>query len=480
MNNRTPFILLIACLIYLPLLAQADRSQIPASGEIQPLIVPKIQSFTASNGLPVFLIQRENLPIVQFSWIFYGGAVADPDDKSGLARLTADMLDEGAGGKSALALADEIAFLGISLQTSAGLELNRVNLFTSTRHLEKAMTLASNIITRPDFPQKELERLRKQYVAALLQRHDRGGDIARIALRQEVFGKGHPYGRGTGGNESSLKSISRNDLLQYHERFYRPENAFLAVAGDISVAQLQRLLADHFGDWQGGKRYSPDIRPPEQVPTNKLIVVHKPGAVQSNIEIGRLGTRRNDGDYYKLQVMNTILGGSFTSRLNQNIREEHGYSYGARSRFQLPQSDGLFYAYSAVETGVTAAALNEFFNEFAAIRDPVPEPELVRAKNYLALGYPASFAAVQQLVGKMVGQVFGELEDDFFNTYIPRIQAVTAAGVEQVAAKHIDPKAMIVVVVGDSTKIIDDLQELNIASPQVYEIEQVLGPKPEL
>jgi len=333
---------------------------------------------------------------------------------------------------------------------------------------------------QPDFPQKELERLKKSRLNTLLQRYDQGGPISRVALRKYIFAPEHAYGRTGFGTEESIKSITREDLQKFYSEYYTPENAFLIVVGDINKNDLKSELNKNFSSWKGGKKVEIEVDDQPQVKGLSIVLVDRPGAAQSNIRIGRIGAKRDTDDFFAIQVMNTILGGSFTSRLNQNIREEHGYAYGAGSGFQLRLGKGAFLAASAVQSDVTDKALSEFFNEFRDMRVPVPEGELQRAKNYLALSYPSEFSSIQALSGKVANRVFNDLDEDFFNSYIPNILAVNQTEVETAAKKYVDPQNLVIIIVGDREKIEKGIRDLNLGEIKNVTIEDILGPKPEM
>jgi predicted Zn-dependent peptidase len=325
-----------------------------------------------------------------------------------------------------------------------------------------------------------LERKRKERLTSLLQWHDEPRVVASVMLSKTLFGDEHPYGKPAIGNEQSIRSLTVADLKNFHAAHFSPANATLVVVGELSPKEAQARLERAFGKWRGKAVKQPAWPAVKQVQERRVYLIDKPGAAQSEIRIGRIGVRRTTEDYYALQVMNTILGGSFTSRLNQNLRETHGYSYGAGSVFDMRPLPGPFFASAAVHTEVTDKALMEFMKELNGILQPVSDEELTRAKNYLALGYPGGFQSVGRIAGQLNELVAYNLPDDYFNSYIGRVMAVTKADVERVAKKYLDPENVAIIIVGDRSVIEQSVRALNVGAVEVLTVEDVLGKKPVL
>ena len=456
-------------------LAQApDRSKPPAPGPPHPLKLPAIQTLKLSNGIPVLFIETHKVPLVEVAVVLRAGAASDPKGKPGLANLTAEMLDRGAGGRSALDLSDAVDHLGAELSASAGWDATTVAVSVPSERLDQALAILADVVRRPTFPPEELERVRKELLTELLQWRDEPDAIARVAFARAVYGS-HAYGRATEGSELSIRAAARPDLERFHESFFQPSGAAIVVAGDVTAASLQTLLEGAFGSWSGSVQRPAVVAPAAQVRGRSVWLVDVPDAPQSEIRIGRVGPPRSTPDYFPLVVANTLLGGSFTSRLNQNLREQHGYTYGAGSGFDFRLSTGPFFAAAAVQTDKTVAALAEFFKELEAIRKPIAEEELARARNYLALRYPAGFETSGQLAGKLEQKLVYGLPDDYFATYMDRVQKVTAADVARVTTQYIDPRAVAVVVVGDRKKIEAGIRALNLGPLKVFSVDEILG-----
>jgi zinc protease len=455
-----------------------DRSTPPKPAAPPALRLPPVQKQTLSNGLSVWIVEQHEVPLVQANLIVRAGSAADPAGKYGVASMTANMLDEGAGGKSALELADAIEFLGAQLATSSTFDYSAVRLSAPVSTLAEAFRLMADVVVRPSFLAGELERLRKEAITRLLQARDDPAAIAALAFPRLVFGEKHRYGTAAGGGAGEVKAMTLDDVRAFHAAYYRPEHATLVVVGDVTAATVLPLLERVFGTWTpsgpGGK-VAP-LPAAAQLTKRQIYIIDKPGAAQSQVRIGWVGVPRSTPDYPTLQVLNTILGGSFTSRLNTNLRETHGYSYGAFSGFEERISPGAFVASAGVQTDKTAEALTEFFNEFNGILKPIPDEDIEKARNYVALGFPAEFESTGDLARKLEEQVVHSLPDEYFPTFIRSVVQVTGPGVEKAAQRYIQPDKFAVVIVGDRRVMEPGIRALNLAPVTVLTVEQVLGP----
>jgi predicted Zn-dependent peptidase len=473
---------------YVPvaLVAQSapDRSKPPMIGPPPQLNLPDIQKRTLSNGLTVWLVETHEVPLVQVNLLLKAGAGDDPAAKFGVASLTAAMLDEGAGTRNALDLADAIDFLGASLVTTASYDASAVRLNVPVARIKDALPLMADVALRPTFPDKELERLRQERLTALLQAKDDPASVAPLSFARTVFGATHRYGTGIAGTETTLTGFTVQDLKSFHMSTYQPGNAVLVVVGDVTPDALIPQLETNFGSWKGpstglGAGTSAARKPVPQAPQvaqGQITIVDMPGAAQSQIRIGWVGVPRSTPDYFTIEVLNTVLGGSFTSRLNQNLREEHQYAYGASSRFDMRLSAGAFQAGAGVQTDKTAEALKEFFNELNGILKPVPEDELTKAKNYAALSFPSEFETSGDLSAKLEEMVIYNLPDRYFGAYIDNLQKVTGVAVQKAAETYIQPKRFAVVVVGDRKVIEPGIRALNLGPVRVMSVDEAVGP----
>ena len=455
-----------------------DRSRPPPLGPPPSLTLPPIQRFKLSNGLHVVMMEKHEVPLVQINLLVKAGAVMDPIEKTGRASMTAAMMTEGAGSRNALQLADAIDVLGATISSVAGQHTLLIALHTPLGKLDSALALFADVALRPTFPVEELERKHKERLTTLLQWRDEPRAIASVLFHRTLYGTRHPYGLPSIGDEQSIRALTVGDLKEFHVACFRPNHAALIVVGDVKASTILSKLESAFSTWHAGNVPSRTWPLVEQVRSRGVYLVDKPGAAQSEVRIGRIGVPRLTDDYYVIVVMNTILGGSFTSRLNQNLREQHGYSYGARSSFDFRPLPGPFVASAAVQTAVTDKALVEFMNELNGILRPVSDEELTRARNYVALGFPDNFQSVAQIASQMAELVVYDLPDDYFNNYIGRILAVTGEDVHRVANKYLDPEKVDIIVVGDLAQIQKGIRELNLGATKVMTIEDVLGNAP--
>jgi zinc protease len=328
---------------------------------------------------------------------------------------------------------------------------------------------------RPTFPATEVDRLRQERLTALLQAKDDAASIAPLAFARVVFGAMHRYGTGASGTEATLKAFTAAELRAFHTEKYRPSNAMLIVAGEVTATGVMPLLEEAFGKWpMAGPVARTPVPAARQLTAGQVTLVDMPSAEQSQIRIGWVGVPRSTPDYFALVVLNTILGGSFTSRLNQNLREEHGYSYGASSRFDMRLSAGAFQAGAGVQTDKTAEALREFFKELKGISAPITDAELAKAKNYVALGFPSEFETISDLTAHLEEMAVYKLPDTYFSQYIANVQAVTAAAVQKVAATYLQPDKFAVVVVGDRKAIEAPVRALNLAPVRTLTVDELL------
>ncbi|HEY3429145.1 MAG TPA: pitrilysin family protein [Cyclobacteriaceae bacterium] len=472
-------ILYYLLLVSVAAVAQApDRSAPPALGKAKNLQLPAIQKFTLSNGLGVVLMEKHTVPLVQVNLLLQTGSFDDPAGKEGLSSITMDLLDEGAGEYNALQLADEIEYLGASIGTFSRSFSSEIDCSAPVSKLDATLKLMSTIVLKPTFADTELERVRKLRLNGLLTAYDEPTTIATRAYNKLLFDASTPYGKFA--NEQSIKSYTKADLENFHTRNFVTGNCTLIIVGDVTKESITPLLEKHFAALPAGAVTNAAKPAPQQIKGRTIYIVDKPGAAQSVIRIGRIGTSRGDVAYNDITIMNTILGGSFASRLNTNLREEHGYSYGAGSGFSFWSIPGPFTASSSVQTDVTGPALGEFFNEFKKMRQAIPETDLTRGKNYDALGYAGNFETNGSIASALAELVMFQLPDTYFNSYVDKALAVTKKGVEAAAKKYITPDNMLIVIVGDRAKIEEGVKKLNLGKINFLTVEDILGKKPQL
>jgi predicted Zn-dependent peptidase len=409
------------------------------------------------------IVEQHELPVADFIMLVGTGGEADPPRRGGLASLTADMLDEGTTTRSALQIADQAAFLGADLSTSGGWDRSVVALHTTTAQLDSALTLFRDVVLHPSFPEADLTRVRKARLTSLLQLEDYGPAIADRVFDRVVFGNRNPYGHPLSGTRQSVAEIARSEIARFYSTYYRPNNATLIVVGDVRPDDVEQRARSLFGAWKRGEVPSTQYGPVPPARSRTIYLVDKPGAAQSSFRIGNVGVARSTPDYFAIEVMNTILGGSFTSRLNQNLRETHGYTYGAGSGFSMRREPGPFTAEAEIVAAKTDSALVQFMAELEAIRDTVPEAELTRAKQLLQLQLPGDFETTRSIASRLVPVAIYDLPLDFYNRYVGRIGAVNQADVLRVARQEIKPDSVDIVIVGDRKQVEPGLRALGIA-----------------
>jgi predicted Zn-dependent peptidase len=437
----------------------------PALGPVKALSLPAMVERTLPNGLRLVIVEQHELPVVDATLVIRTGAEADPAAKVGLATLTANMLDEGAGARDALGIADQVGFLAIGLGTSAGMEQSSVSLHATRATLDSGMALMADVVLRPTFPQKEFDRLRNDRVTALLQEQDRGPALADRAYAALVYGEQHPYGRSVSGTKETAESITRDDAVQFWKSWYRPNNATLVIVGDLSVADAEALARRTFGGWERAALppapvYASNRMAPR--PTT-IYIVDKPKAAQSSFRIGGVGAARSTPDYYPLMVMNTALGGSFTARLNNVLREQKAYTYGASSGFAMRREPGPFTARAEVVSAKTDSAMIVFMEQLKGIGKPMPAAELAKTKKYLQLGYADRFESTGDIASQIAGLVPYGLPLSTLGAFNAGIGAVTGQDIQRVSKKYLDPTKLTIVIAGDRASIEAGLRATGIA-----------------
>jgi zinc protease len=460
--------------------AQApDRSKAPQPGPPPALRLPAIQKRTLTNGLPVWIVERHEVPIVQVNLVVLSGTGDDPAGKFGIASLTASMLTEGAGGRSALAIADAVDFLGADLVTSSSSDQSAVRLNVPVARLADALPVMADVAERPTFPEAEIARLKAQRITNVIQARDNPEAIGQLGFARVLYGTTHRYGTALAGTAQAIQSFTVKDLRAFYASAYQPANATLIVVGDVTPTRVVPMLETQFGKWtKGAAPAHAALTTPALPAARQIYVIDKPGAPQSQVRIGWVGVARATPDYFPITVMNTVLGGAFSSRLNLNLREKHGYTYGAQSQFDMRLGAGPFVAAAGIQTDKTADALKEFFAELEGIRQTVPADELARAKHYVSLRFPLGFETTGDIAARLEQALVYHLPDDYFSTYVQKIESVTAAEVQRVAQKYIQPDRFAVVIAGDRAAIEPGIRALNLGPITIMTIDDVFGPPP--
>jgi predicted Zn-dependent peptidase len=442
--------------------AQVDRGSPPVLGPPPALHLPPVIVRELPNGLKLMIVERRNLPVADFALVIPTGATANPADKAGVADLVAGMLTEGTTTRNSLQIADQIAYLGISLFSSSTWDATTVRLSTPTAQLDSALALLADVSLHASFPEAEFARVKKERLTTLLQLKDRGPAIASLIYPTILYGKDSPYGRPTIGTDASVATITPADLGAFYHANFAPNGATLIAVGDITPAEMERKVNALFGGWARHAVAAVNVGPGLTAPTTTVYLIDKPGAAQSSFRIGSAGVARSTPDYFPITVMNTALGGSFTSRLNQDLREDKGYTYGASSRFDMRKDGGPFTASAEVVSAKSDSALIRFMKQLRDIRDTIPTGELNKTKRYLQLEFPSSFETNGQIASRLSDVALYDLPLDYYNHVVDQIDAVTQSEAQRVAEKYIDPAHLVVLIVGDRKSIEAPIRALNV------------------
>jgi zinc protease len=451
------------------------RKEMPKAGEARALQLPSPAAFQLDNGLTVLVNERPGLPIVSAALVLKTGSGANPSDRPGLANFTAAMLDEGTASRSALQIADQVAQLGASLTTSSSMDASQVSAGSLRRNFPALLDLVADVARRPSFPQEEIERQRASRLASLVQQRENPNAVASTVMSAALYGFGHPYGYTELGTESSNKSLSRDDMLAFWQQNFVPNNAALIVSGQIATADLRPLVEKAFGDWQRGSPAAPALGAPATT-SARLVIVDKPGAPQTQLRVASVGVPRSTPDYDAIRVMNETLGGLFSSRINLNLRERNGYTYGASSQFQFRRSAGPFLVATGVRTDVTAPAVSEIMKEIQRMRaEPMSSEELALSKDSLVRSLPADFETSSRVTGSTAGIYLYDLGLDYYAKLPGRLSAVTADQAKAAAEKYVVPNQLVVIAVGDRARIGPELQKLNLGSVEIRSADGTLA-----
>jgi zinc protease len=437
----------------------------PVVGPLPPLRPPELTQLTLPCGLEVVAIARSVAPIVSMSLMIRSGSDRDPAGRAGLASLTAEMLDEGAGARSALEVAQHLEQIGADLYVGAGRDGSQLTVQVPSKAFDDALAVAADVVMRPQLTPADWGRVQHDRLTALAQRRDQPEAVANVIADGTLFGADHPYSLPTDGLERTIQALTLDDVHAFHDQHWRPNNATLIVAGEFDAAALPAALERAFGGWQA--RELPPARPTPPFPAlPRLVLVDRPGAPQSVIRIVAPGESRTSRDRPALGMLNAILGGSFTSRINFNLREQKGYTYGAGSSFGFYRRAGSFTARAAVFTDVTAPAVTEFLREISGVREaPVTPEELIKARATL-LGRLAEGLSTSGGVAAQYAELrlYG-LPVDEPGRFVAALGRADAATLQELARRYLDPDRMAITIVGDRSVIEPQLRAIGLAAP---------------
>jgi predicted Zn-dependent peptidase len=464
--------ILLSCL---PLSAHQtlDRTKVPPAGKPPVLRVPTWTTSKLANGAELVVSEKHDLPLVSFTITFVGGSNQfDPPERTGIANLVAAMMSEGTKTRDGDALSNALQLLGTSVNVGLGGESGSIGFLSTTGKVAPTLDILADMLVNSTFPASGLERLRAQRLVQLNQAKDQTAYIAGVVFPRIVYGSAHPYGHST--TERSVKAITRDEVVAFHKAYFQPGRAIVTVVGDVTAAAVKPTIERALAAWAaGGEKPAFSYPPvPDRRPTT-IYLVDKPGAAQSTFSLGHSGPPRTTADYFALQVMNRILGGQFQSRLNANIREEKGYSYGVGSGFAFGKGPGPFRAGGDVVSAKSDAALVEFMKELRGIGGsrPVTDEELATAKDGMIQRLPDQFGSVGAINGAITALLVQGLPEDYYQQYAEHVSAITKDDVVRVAKQYIDLDHLAIVIVGDRATIEALLKATNIAPIAVLDIE---------
>ncbi|HEV8579297.1 MAG TPA: pitrilysin family protein [Thermoanaerobaculia bacterium] len=420
---------------------------------------PSFEEKTLPNGLRVVVIEQHEQPLVSLRLLLPAGKSFEPADKAGLSDATASLLTKGTASRSAQQIAETVDFVGGDLSASAGIEAGYANAGVTSDQLDLGFELLSDIILHPSFPQDELDRWRRQALSQLQIQQQSAGYLADHTLARAVFGE-HPYGRPGDGTPESLQSLTRQDIVSFHQKYYAPNKAILAVVGDVKPADAMARAERAFGGWPKGRTAE---LPPVEAPRrqgHQIIVIDKPDAVQTEIRLGQVAIAYRDPDLYAAEVYNSVVGGSASARLYLEIRQKRGLAYGARSYFVEPTQPGWFEASTSTKTETTVEALDLAIEVLRGMqKDPVPESELAAAKTYITGAFPLEIETADGIAAKVVEALRYGYGREFLENYNERISKVSAADLQRFAKERIHPDSLIIVLSGNASVFSAALKE---------------------
>ncbi|HUP61777.1 MAG TPA: pitrilysin family protein [Thermoanaerobaculia bacterium] len=439
-----------------------DRSTAPPPAPPRPYRFPGITRRTLGNGLRVLVAENHNAPLVSLRALVRSGADHDTLQTAGLASITADLLDEGAGARDAIRLAEDIGLLGGAMGTVADWDASYISLDVLSRTSEEATSIFGDVTARATLPADGLERVRAERLNEILQQRNEPAAIAGKRFANLLYGTG-VYGNSVIGNVDSVSRVALDDVRRFYAQHFIPNNSSIVVSGDIDAARAVELIERTLGDWRPGAEPPRPTITARAVEASRIYVIDRPQAVQSEIRVGHIGVPRSTSDYIPLTVMNAIFGGVFNSRINLNLRERHGYTYGARSQFAFRRQEGPFVIAAPVRNEVTRESVSEIVAELRRIRTgDLTDRELDDTKSYLMGVFPATVQTASDIASRLIDMELYGLPQDYFERYREMIDAVTKGDIERVAQKYLDPDRVLIVIVGNANEIREPLGTLGM------------------
>lgn len=439
------------------------RDTPPEAGTIRPFHAPVVRRETLASGLTVLATEHGDVPLLTAALVLDAGGACEPAASAGVASLTLESLDAGTARRNAAELAEAFERIGAELQTHTSWDAAVVQVTVAAARIEAALELLAEVVRAPSFSEDEVTRVRGEQVAEILQRRAEPRALASDLALRHIYATGSPYARPLIGARATVEALAAADAAAFHRRRFGPVGSALVLSGALGGHHAADLARRFFGDWQGEQNAStPTVTTEPGTTQTTVYLIDRPGSVQSEIRVGHVGVPRSHEDYFALEVMNSLLGGAFTSRLNLNLRERHGFTYGARSGYAYRRAAGPFIIQTAVATDVTARAVEEILREIATLRaDGADEDETAAARDYVAGIVPLQLQTTEQIAAH-VGEIFVyDLGDDYLARFREGIRAVRVDQVNRVAREHLHEDGLAIVIVGDADAIAAPLEALD-------------------
>ncbi len=444
-----------------------DRKIIPLqTGDIN-FSLPEISEFKAANSLNIIYVHKDNLPIIRFSYMNGTGSRIDPGNQKGLANLMGMVLDEGAGGLNAIELKEEFQLLGTNFYISTNKDLTSLSFLSLKENFGKSLELLNLILNEPEFGKQSFDREKGKILTSLQQVKDSADLIADLTFNSLIFNRNEPYAFPTAGYTEDINNLSVDSLVSYYKNIFIKSEPYIIVAGDIGKEELGGIVEDKLFS-QNSYTKAKELKGELEERKTKIYLVDKKDSLQSEIRIGHLTSKRNEKDFYSKALLNTILGGQFTSRLNLNLREAKGYTYGVHSSFSYYKYAGSFFITTSVATEFTGPAIIEIISEINKIHQGVTEDELNFARSSVIKRFPSNFETYGQITSNLSAKIKHSLPDNYFDNYLNKISSVTLEAIKEAAIKNIHPENAVVLVVGDKEKIMSQLKDLELGD--VFEV----------
>jgi zinc protease len=452
--------------------ASAQTVKPPPAGALRPYAFPRVEQFQLPNGLKVVVVEKHTLPVIEGRLMLDAGAQREPAAKNGMASLTGRLLSEGTADLTGTEIARQMDLLGAQFSSGAGYSTSFVDVVALKNVFPQALGIAAKTVLTPSFPQNEFVRLKNEALAAYQQSHARTAGLAADAFIRAAFDTIAPFSRPSNGTPATIGRLTRDDVVSWHRAMYTPSSGTLLLVGDLTPAEARTIAQQTFGSWTGAQAPLAAVSNPIRASTStRIILVDRPGSVQSTIVVGQPGIQATDPDYIPMVALNQVLGGGFSSRMNMNLREKYGYSYGAFTALDLRRGAGAFRLNSEVRTNATDSAVVQALSEYRRIvAEPVPESELRGAVNNLVSSFPSTMQTVQGLSQSLQGLIIWGLPLDFYTTYREKLSAVAPDEIARTAKARLTPDNVIVVVAGDLSKIEAPIRARNLGTVEVWDV----------